>query len=249
MNKIQTFSPLQLDVFRAAGAILHDCLQMLSEHVRIGITPIQLDAMAEEYIRSHKRALPAFKGYQGFPNTICASVNHYCVHTIPDNTPLAEGDIIKLDCGVLLEGLYTDACITVGVGELSESDTHLLSVTKHALDLVIPSIKANVQVGDLSAIIQTAVESQGLHLVRSLTGHGLGDDLHGEPTIANVGKKGTGPRLPANCVIAVEPIVCIGSAAIATDADGWGIYMKDGKNTAQFEHSIIVLENGYEVIT
>lgn len=244
----EILTAVELDTVRQAGAILKECLQLLPSHVAPGITTKQLDAIAEEFIRSHKYAVPAFKGFHGFPATLCTSVNHYCVHSMPNNYALQEGDIIALDCGVKIDGLYTDACITVGVGVISKEDQHLLDVTANALQEVVPLIKAGVHTGDLSECIQTHVESNGLHIIRSLTGHGLGHDLHGDPNIPNAGKAGTGDVLLANTVIAIEPIVCIGDSKIATDKDGWSIYMKDGKNSAHFEHTIIVLEDGCEVV-
>lgn len=245
---IQTFSAGQLDVFREAGSILKACLEMLQNETQLGANLLQLDAMAEEFIREHKGATPAFKGYHGFPNTLCTSVNEECVHAIPRSYNLQDGDIVSLDCGVLIEGLYTDACITVGVGTVQEQDKRLMKASKTALEQVLPLIKAGVPVGTLSAAIQAHVEAAGFTVIRSLTGHGLGDDLHGEPSIPNFGKAGTGPSLLANSVIAIEPIVCVGKSQIITAPNGWSIMMKDGKNSAHFEHSVIVLEGGYEVI-
>lgn len=245
---IQTFSAGQLDTFRAAGSILKACLAMLQTETQLGSNLLQLDAMAEEFIREHTGATPAFKGYHGFPNTLCTSVNEECVHAIPRAYNLQDGDIVSLDCGVLIDGLYTDACITVGVGNVQEQDKRLMKASKDALEQVLPLIQAGVPVGTLSACIQQHVEAAGFAVIRSLTGHGLGDDLHGEPSIPNFGTKGTGPTLLANSVIAIEPIVCIGKPQITTSPDGWSILMKDGQNSAHFEHSVIVLDGGCEVI-
>lgn len=246
---IQTFSPGELDVFRAAGKILKECLQLLEQETKLGSNLLQLDALAEEFIISHKGALPAFKGYHGFPNALCTSVNEVCVHAIPTDYNLQSGDIVALDCGVLMEGFYTDACITVGVGSVTDQDKRLMQSSQQALQDVLPLIKAGVHVGTLAAAIQKTVEAAGFNVIRSLTGHGLGDDLHGEPSIPNFGIAGTGPKLLANSVIAIEPIVCVGKPQIVTAADGWSISMKDGQNSAHFEHSVIVLEHGYEVIS
>lgn len=221
---------------------------MLPGHVQPGVSTLELSTLAEEFIASHDGATPAFMGYHGFPNGLCTSVNEQCVHAIPTTEPLKEGDIVSLDCGVKIDGLYTDACITVPVGNISSTNQHLLKVTKGALVTAIPLIKAGVPVGDLSAHIQHYVESRDCNVIPTLTGHGLGYDLHEDPTIPNFGTKGKGAKLVAGSVIAIEPIVCLGDPEIITSPDGWSLSMRDGKNSAHFEHTILVLEDGCEVL-
>lgn len=245
---VPTFSPSELATLTKAGAILRDCLALLERSAVAGVTTLQLDAMAEEFIRSFPGALPAFKGYHGFKHTLCTSVNEQCVHGVPSTYALCDGDIVSLDCGVLIDGLYTDACITVAIGKLDKETDHLLRVTKGALDSVTKIIKAGIKTGDISAHIQDYVESRNCTIIRTLTGHGLGYDLHEEPNIPNYGKKGTGVVLPPNSVIAIEPIVCLGKEQVVTAADGWTLSMKDGKNSAHCEHTILVTEGGCTVL-
>lgn len=243
----QIFTPAEIDSVRKAGEILHECLAMLPQHVTPGITTEELDAIAEEYIREHG-GHPAFKGYHGFTHTLCTSVNEECVHGIPGKRALKEGDIVSLDCGVLVDGLYTDACITVGVGSISAEAQKLLYVTKQALDDVVAIIKAGIRVGDISSSIQQTVEKGGFHAVKSLTGHGLGRTLHQTPDIPNIGRKGTGPVIPAHTVIAVEPIVSAGSDEVATTEDGWTLITEDRSLSAHFEHTLLITEEGCEVL-
>jgi len=204
--------------------------------------------MAEEQIRSHKGATPGFKGYRGYPATLCTSVNEQCVHGIPSSRVLKDGDIVTLDCGVLLDGLYTDACVTVGVGQINGEATKLLQVTENALKDAVAVIKAGIHIGDISSTVQKTVESGGFKVVPALTGHGLGRMLHQFPDIPNFGKEGTGPVVPANTVIAVEPIVSAGDGSILEEGDGWTISTRNSELSAHFEHTILVLEEGCEVL-
>lgn len=232
---------------RKAGQILRACLDMVSQHVRPGETTGELDRLAEQFIRD-SGGLPAFKGYQNYPATLCTSVNDECVHGIPGKRELKDGDIVSLDCGVIVDELYTDACITVGVGAISKEAENLLNVTQFALQEVLTIIRAGVRVGDISATIQALVEKGGCSAVRSLTGHGLGYSLHQFPDIPNIGKKGTGPMLPANTVVAIEPIVSLGSAEVKDGGDGWTLVISDGALSAHFEHTILITQNGCEVL-
>ena len=220
---------------------------MLPAHVKAGVTTQDLDDLAEAYIRDHG-GVPAFKGYHGFPSTLCTSVNEQCVHGIPNDRVLADGDIISLDCGVIYDDLYTDACITVPVGAISSDAQELLNVTERALEEVVAMLRAGVHVGDVSALIQRVVERAGFHPVKSLTGHGLGRHLHEYPDIPNRGKAGTGPAFPAGAVVAIEPIVSIGADDVTGIGDGWTLVTEDGSLAAHFEHTLLVLEGGCEVL-
>ena len=247
MSAIHVFTDADLASFRKAATILRECLAMLPTHVKAGVTTIELDAIAEAFIRE-RGGIPAFKGYHGYPSTLCTSINEECVHGMPGDRVLEEGDIVSLDCGVIVDGLYTDACVTVGVGHLDAEAKHLLEVTKKALDAAVGIIKAGTRVGDISAIIEKTAKAGGCMPVKSLTGHGLGRNLHEFPDIPNSGHAGTGPMLPAGTVIAVEPILSLGGPEVRTTGDGWTIATEDGALSAHFEHTILVTENECEVL-
>ena len=247
MPQFQTFTEQELEFLREGGKVLRSCLDFVRDAVKPGVTTQELDAMAEEHIRSHG-AEPGFKGYHGFPATLCTSINEVCVHGIPDDRDLKEGDIISIDCGVLMHGLYTDACFTAPVGSISEEAQHLLSVTESALNEVEKMLKAGVYVGDISSTVQQYAESHGCTIVRSLTGHGLGKDLHQFPDIPNFGEAGKGPEIPAGTILAIEPIIALGDYHVVQAADGWTLSMKDGGLAAHFEHTFAVQPDGCEVI-
>lgn len=248
MSSCQTFTEKEIAAFRHAGQILGACLEHVSGLVAPGITTKELDRAAEEFIRSHDGAEPAFTGYHGYPGTLCTSVNEECVHGLPTDRKLEEGDIVSIDCGVLYEGMFTDACRTVGVGTISKEAQKLLDVTEQALEKSLAVIKAGAKVGDISSTVQQYVEGKGCSIVSALTGHGLGKTLHVYPDIPNFGKKGTGAKLPANTVIAVEPIVALGEDGITDGGDSWTIKTRDGSLAAHFEHTILVTEKGCEVL-
>jgi len=247
MSSIRVFNDADLSSFRKAAGILRDCLKMLPSHVKAGVTTMQLDEIAETFIRE-RGGKPAFKGYHGYPFTLCTSVNEECVHAMPSDRVLEEGDIVSLDCGVIVDGFYTDACITVGVGQIDADAKRLLDVTKQALDAAVTIIKAGARVGDISSIIEKTARAGGCTPVKSLTGHGLGKNLHEYPDIPNSGHAGTGPTLPAGTVIAVEPILSLGGPNVRTAGDGWTIETEDGTLSAHFEHTILVKEGGCEVL-
>jgi methionyl aminopeptidase len=246
-SSFQIFTEREMQSLRKAGSILRGCLEHTAAHVKPGISTNELDAIAEEYIVKHG-GLPAFKGYNSFPKSLCISVDDECVHGIPGPRVLEEGQIISLDGGVIVDDLYTDACITVPVGKISEDAQHLLATGKKALDAAVTLIKKGTRVGDISSTIQKIVEGAGCSCIPALTGHGLGKTLHQFPDIPNVGKAGTGPTLPAGTLIAVEPIISLGKGQILQDDDGWTLRSKDGSLTCHFEHSLLVTEEGCEVI-
>jgi methionyl aminopeptidase len=220
----------------------------MGQLVAPGITTKELDRAAEEFIRKHEGATPAFMGYHGYPATLCTSVNEQCVHGLPGDYVLEEGDIVSTDCGVLYNDLFTDACRTYGVGSISGEAQRLLTVTDQALQDAVEIIKVGTKVGDISSAVQATVEGAGFSIVSALTGHGLGKTLHQFPDIPNYGDKGTGAKLPVNTLIAVEPIVCVGKDGIKEADDNWTINTKDGSLSAHFEHTLLITDNGCEVI-
>lgn len=247
MPDFQIFTAAEIASLRRGGKILRACLEHAAALVRPGISTGELDAAAEAYIRS-QGAEPAFKGYRGFPATLCTSVNDETVHGLPGDRILEDGDIVSLDGGVLLDGLFTDACVTVGVGVISPEARRLLRATEQALADALTLVREGAHVGDISARIQETVEKAGFHPVQSLTGHGLGYKLHQFPDIPNFGKKGTGPVFPAGTIVAIEPIVAIGSPEIREKGDGWTICTEDGSLSAHFEHTVLVLPEGCEIL-
>lgn len=248
-SQCQIFSETEVQSLRTGGKILRDCLMLVKELVKPGISTLALDQAAEEFIRRHG-AVPAFKGYSGYPASLCTSINDEVVHGIPRlERVLRQGDIISLDCGVLFHGLYTDACISVGVGSLAPKVRQFLNCTADILEMVIADVvRAGVHVGDISAAIEQRLKKLGYTPVRSLTGHGLGTRLHQFPDIPNVGKKGTGPLLPAGTMIAIEPIATMGKPEVYTAQDHWTVLTSDKSLTCHFEHSVLLTEQGGEII-
>ena len=248
MSSFQIFTPEQIESLRIGGRILRECLQATGEKVGPGVTTLELDVFAEQFITENKGARPAFKGYHNFPGTLCTSINDQCVHGIPGPRALKDGDIVSLDGGVIYGDLYTDSCITVAVGSIPADLEQFLVISEQALERACGIVAPGVRVGDISSTIQKFVEEHGYSCVNGLTGHGLGTDLHQFPDIPNVGKAGTGPKLPVNTIIAIEPITAMGKPNIREDGDGWTICTADGSLSAHFEHTVLVTEEGYELI-
>lgn len=248
LSDFQIFTKRQIASLRRAGDILRRCLEETGKRALPGVQTKDLDLFAEEFIRSHDGAVPGFKGYNGYPATLCTSVNDECVHGIPGGRRLKEGDIISIDCGVICDGLNTDACITVGVGSVPLSVQQFLLATKHALEDGCAVVAPNARIGDISATIQESVQEAGYSCVKGLTGHGLGSTLHQFPDIPNVGRRGTGPVIPAWTLIAIEPITSMGRAEIRDGADGWTIATADGSLSAHFEHTVLVTDTGREIL-
>ncbi|MDD5623154.1 MAG: type I methionyl aminopeptidase [Candidatus Peribacteraceae bacterium] len=248
MPRCQIFTADEIASLRKGGKILHGALELTTSLAKPGVTTAELDRRAEEYIRD-LGAEPGFKGYRGFPATLCTSINEETVHGIPGGRVLREGDLLSIDCGVLLDDLYTDACITLSIGPIPPKTQELVDITAEALARAIERVRPGVRVGDISSMIQKTVEAKGFSAVRALTGHGLGRDLHQFPDIPNVGEAGTGPHLPAGTIIAIEPIISSGSDAIRESDDGWTIYVQDRALTAHFEHTVLVTPEGYEILT
>ena len=238
----------ELERIRVCGAVLRDVFTGLEKMIRPGATTGELDAAAEEMIRSRGGA-PAFKGYQGYPATICASINEQVVHGIPGSRALREGDIVGIDMGVVLGGFYADATRTYAVGEVAEEARRLMQVTEEALDLGIEQARPGNRLSDISHAIQTHAESHGYSVVRALVGHGIGRRMHEEPQIPNFGPPGAGPELRAGMVLAIEPMVNVGTWEVLTLEDAWTFVTVDGKLSCHFEDTVAVAEDGPEILT
>jgi methionyl aminopeptidase len=242
-------SHAELEAMREGGRITAACLRMLSKNVRPGVTTKELDALAEEFILS-RGGTPEFKGYQGFPASICASPNAMIVHGIPGSYRLKEGDIISLDVGVRYEGFVTDSATTATVGEVPEETHRLLDTTRRCLKAATDQARAGNRLGDIGHAIQAVAESQGYGVVRDLVSHGVGRKMHEDPQIPNYGQPGTGTRLLPGMTFAIEPMITLGSYGIrVSEWDGWSIYTADGSLSAHFEHTVAVTENGPWVLT
>jgi methionyl aminopeptidase len=239
----------ELEAMREGGRITAACLRMLSGSVRPGVTTRELDSLAEEFIHDHG-GRPEFKGYQGFPASICASPNAMIVHGIPGPYRLKEGDIISLDVGVRYEGFVTDSATTVAVGEVPRETTRLLETTRRALEAATEQARPGNHLGDIGHAIQSLAESRGYGVVRDLVSHGVGRKMHEDPQIPNYGRPGTGPRLLSGMTFAIEPMITLGSYEIRlSEWDGWSIYTADGSLAAHFEHTIAVTDEGPWVLT
>lgn len=247
-DRCQIFSEPEIASLRKGGAILRECLEHLRSLVVPGISTLELDVAAERFIRD-RGGIPAFKGYHDFPGTLCTSVNEEVVHGIPSKRKLKDGDIVSLDCGVILDDLYTDSCISVPVGNVQKPILDFMSTVSSALEDVVANIvKAGVHIGDISAFIEQRIRSGGYSPVRVLTGHGLGETLHQFPDVPNVGKTGTGPVLPVGTMIAIEPIAVMGGDSVFTAPDNWTVVSRDGSMACHFEHSLLITDGGCEVI-
>jgi methionyl aminopeptidase len=238
----------EIESIRAAAALVAQTLAMLGREVRPGVTTAALDRLAETFIREHG-GRPAFKGYRGFPASICSSINDEVVHGIPGPRVLVEGDIVGIDVGVEMDGFYGDAALTFPVGKVSEEAARLLKVTREALVRGVAQAKAGNRVGDVSHAIQSYVEEQGFSVVRSLVGHGIGRQMHEEPQVPNYGSPDRGPRLMAGQVLAIEPMVNVGAPEVVTQPDGWTVVTKDGTLSAHFEHTVAVGPDGPEILS
>jgi methionyl aminopeptidase len=233
---------------RIAGRMVAEILSLLQEKVIPGVTTLELDRLAEEECRKRK-ARPAFKGYGGFPFTICASPNEKVVHGFADDRPLSEGDILSLDFGVVYDGFFGDRAITVPVGRIDAELQRLLQVTEESLMRGIAAAVVGGRVSDISCAVQSFVEKEGFSVVREFVGHGIGKQLHEAPQIPNFGKAGQGPRLKAGMTLAIEPMVNAGASGVKILNDGWTAVTTDGKYSAHFEHTIAITENGPEILT
>ena len=244
----------EIELMRQANQLVGKTLGELAKHIKPGVTTLQLDKIADEFIRDNG-AIPTFKGFPNpyggpFPASICTSVNDVVVHGVPNaETVLKEGDIISIDCGTLLNGFNGDSCYTFFVGEVSDEVKQLLKTTKESLYKGIESAVAGKHLGDISAAVQEHCEAQKYGIVRELTGHGIGREMHEDPQVPNYGRRGNGIMLKAGMCLAIEPMVTMGNRAIWMDADRWTIRTRDGKPAAHFEHTIAVRKGQAEILS
>jgi methionyl aminopeptidase len=245
-------SAREIEIMRRANVIVAEILQQLKEEVAPGVTTLELDGIAEE-LTYKKKAKPAFKGYtvaeRVYPYSLCTSVNEEVVHGMPSKRVLKEGDILGMDFGVIVDGFYGDAAITVAVGRVSEAAERLMEVTRDSLYRGIDELREGKRLGDLSSVIQTMVEGAGFSVVREFVGHGIGKKLHEEPPIPNYGESGRGPRLMEGMVLAIEPMVNAGNPEVELKEDGWTAVTKDRSLAAHFEHSVAITKNGPDILS
>ncbi len=238
----------EIDLMAQGGKILAAVLKEVEKMAKPGITTLELDRAAEALILKYK-AKPAFKGYDGFPYSLCTSINEDIVHAYPSNRALKEGDIVGLDLGVLYKGYNTDMAVTVAIGEVSFEAKRLMAVTRKAMKLGIKKARAGITTGDIGNTIQRYVEDQGFGVVRDLVGHGIGKEVHEEPQVPNYGQRHKGTVLKEGMVICIEPMVTMGSHVIKRSKDGFGYATKDGSLSAHFEHTIAIFKDGAKVLT
>ena len=238
----------EIEIMRESALVVSRTLGILAKEVKPGVTTLFLDKIAEEYIRS-QGAIPGFLGLYDFPNTLCMSPNSQVVHGIPNNNPLQEGDIISIDCGALKNGFYGDHAYTFAVGEIEEETRKLLEVTKQSLYEGIRQLKVGNRVGDVGYAIQKYCEDRGYGVVRELVGHGLGRKMHEDPEMPNYGKRGRGKKLMNGMVVAIEPMINLGTHRINHLSDGWTILTQDGKPSAHFEHDIAIIDGKPELLS
>ncbi|MDG1157995.1 MAG: type I methionyl aminopeptidase [Flavobacteriales bacterium] len=238
----------EIGLLRESSLLVGKTLAEVAKMVKPGVTTLELDAVAEEFIRDND-AVPGFKGYGGFPNSLCTSVNAEVVHGIPNNRPLEEGDIVSVDCGVLKNGFYGDSAYTFAVGNISAEVEELLKVTKESLNLAIEQAIAGLRIGDIGYAVQNHAERHGYGVVRELVGHGLGRSLHESPEVPNYGRRGNGLKLREGLVLAIEPMINLGVKEVRQAEDGWTIVTADGLPSAHFEHDVVIRKGKAEVLS
>ena len=241
-------TPEQVEKMALAGDVLVRCLKMVESKARPGVTTGELDAAAEKFIRSQD-ATPAFKGYRGFPGSICASPNSMVVHGIPGPYELRRGDVLSVDVGVVKDGWVADAAMTMPVGAVGADAVKLLDVTKASLFAGVEQMRPGNHLGDVSAAIQRSVEAEGMSIIRTLVGHGIGREMHEEPQVPNFGEPGKGPELEEGMVLAIEPMVNVGGPLVRMDEDGWSVFSEDGSLAAHFEFTVAVTADGPRILT
>jgi methionyl aminopeptidase len=241
-------SPSEIEQMGRAGRIVRETLTLLGDNIRPGVTTAELDAIAEEFIRSHG-GFPTFKGYRGYPASICASPNDMVVHGIPGPYELVEGDILSVDVGVTLGGFVADSAVTFPVGEISPDAERLLEVGQLALEAGIEQCRPGNRLSDISHAVQTVTEDAGFSVVRSLVGHGVGRAMHEDPQIPNFGAPGRGPLLAEGMTFAIEPMIMAGGPDVMVHDDEWSISTSDGSLAAHFEHTVAITESGPQILT
>lgn len=240
--------PDEIEKARASNRLVAEVLSRLKERIKPGVKTKDLDKFAEE-IAEKRGAKPAFKGYRGYPHSLCISINEEVVHGMPSKRVLQEGDIVSLDFGIYYQGFYGDSAITLPVGKVSEKALRLMQVTERSLYAGIEQARAGNRLGDISAAVQTVVEAAGFSVVRDFVGHGIGRNLHEEPQIPNFGKKGRGIELKSGMILAIEPMVNEGEYKVRVLADGWTVVTRDGSLSAHFEHSVVITDNGPDILS
>lgn len=241
-------TPAEIEQMRRAGSLVGQVLERLREHVAPGVSTRELDAIAENMIRS-RGGVPSFKGYRGYPASICASVNNEIIHGIPGDRMLVDGDIVSIDCGAMLGGYHGDAAMTFPVGDVSAEAEKLMTVTREALNAGIAMARLKMRLGDIGNAIQRHVEANGFSVVRDFVGHGIGRHMHEDPQIPNFGPAGMGMRLRTGMVLAIEPMVNAGVHEVVVMDDGWTACTRDGSLSAHFEHTVAITDDGPEVLT
>ncbi len=238
----------EIEFMRAANRLVGKTLGELSRHIKPGVTTLQLDTIAETFIRDHG-AIPTFLGYGGFPNSICTSVNENVVHGIPNTTPLQEGDVVSIDCGTNLRGFCGDSAYTFQVGEVDEKVKQLLRTTEESLYKGIEQAKEGNRIGDIGNAVQTYCESRNYSVVRELVGHGIGRQMHESPEVPNYGRRGTGPLIQNGMCIAIEPMINMGGRRVVFEKDGWTVRTKDRKPSAHFEHTVAIRNGKADILS
>ena len=241
-------SDREIELLSIAGNIVYETHRYLKDYIKPGITTLELDRLAEDFIKKHD-AYPSFKGYDGFPGSICTSINQEVVHGIPGNTKLKDGDIISIDIGACYKGYHGDSAWTYAVGEISSDKKELMENTEKALFEGLKMIKPGNRVGDIGHAIESYAKAHNLGVVKELVGHGVGTNIHEDPDVPNFGQEHTGPKLKKGMVIAVEPMLNLGSPNIVMLDDGWTIETEDYSPSAHFEHTVAVTDDGYKILT
>jgi len=245
---IQYKSLEEIELIRESAQIVSKTLGMLASEIKPGVSPLHLDKIAEEFIRDHG-AIPGFLGLYDFPNTLCMSLNEAVVHGIPSDIPLEEGDIISIDCGSLKNEFYGDQAFTFAVGEVRQEIKDLLSVTRASLELGVAEAKVGNRIGDIGFAIQQHAEKHGYGVVKDLVGHGLGKVMHEDPQVPNYGKRGSGKKIKDGLVIAIEPMINLGTERVVQAEDGWTIITADRKVSAHFEHDVAIVNGKPEILS
>jgi len=238
----------EIELIRESSLLVGKTIAEVAKSIKPGVTTLQLDSIAEQFIKDHN-AMPSFLGYSGFPNSLCISVNDVVVHGIPSKYVIKEGDIISVDCGVFKNGFHGDSAYSFAVGEVGEDKRKLLAVTLESLLKGIEKVKVGNRIGDVSFAVQQHAEANGYGVVRELVGHGLGKDLHEKPEVPNFGKQGRGQKILEGLVIAIEPMINMGTKNVVHENDGWTIRTQDRKVSAHFEHTMAVTSNGVDVLS
>jgi methionyl aminopeptidase len=238
----------EIEFMREANRLVGKTLGELSRHIKPGVTTLQLDKIAEEFIRDHG-AIPTFLGYGGFPNSICTSVNENVVHGIPNSTPLQEGDVLSIDCGTNLRGFCGDSAYTFQVGEVDEKVKQLLRTTRESLYKGIEQARDGNRIGDIGSAVQTYCEARGYSVVRELVGHGIGRQMHEAPEVPNYGRRGTGPLISDGMCLAIEPMINMGGRKVVFEKDGWTVRTKDRAPSAHFEHTVAIRNGKADILS